>query len=393
MEPFNPEINRTKSLNFCVIVPTYNNHKTLARVLDSVLEYTTNVIVVNDGSTDSTREILKNYSNLTQIHHPKNAGKGTALQNGFKKALELNYDFAITIDSDGQHFASDIPSFINEINVNGEVLLIGSRNMTQENVPKKSSFGNKFSNFWFWFETGIKLEDTQSGYRSYPLQKIPKNYFTNKFEFEIEVIVRAAWKGIAVKNIPVQVLYDPTERVSHFRPFKDFTRISILNTILVAIAIFYIIPRDFFLRLKKKGIKKFVLENILHNDDSIAKKSFSIALGTFIGIAPFWGFQTIIVLFLAVFLKLNKVIAFAFSNVSFPVFIPFIIYGSLKMGSYFVRTGKPLLLNSSMSLADVQNNITQYLIGSFVLATIMSITFGLFGYFLLTLFSTFRNNK
>ncbi|WP_394758031.1 DUF2062 domain-containing protein [Flavobacterium sp.] len=393
METFNPEINRTNSLNFCVIVPTYNNHKTLARVLDSVLEYTTNVIVVNDGSTDSTTEILKNYSNLTQIHHPKNAGKGTALQNGFKKALELNYDFAITIDSDGQHFASDIPSFINELNVNGEVLLIGSRNMTQENVPKKSSFGNKFSNFWFWFETGIKLEDTQSGYRSYPLQKISKNYFTNKFEFEIEVIVRAAWKGIAVKNIPVQVLYDPSERVSHFRPFKDFTRISILNTILVAIAIFYIIPRDFFLRLKKKGIKKFVLENILHNEDSIAKKSFSIALGTFIGIAPFWGFQTIIVLFLAVFFKLNKLIAFAFSNVSFPVFIPFIIYGSLKMGSYFVRTGKPLLLNSSMSLADVQNNIAQYLIGSFVLATIMSITFGLFGYFLLTVFSTFRSKK
>jgi glycosyltransferase involved in cell wall biosynthesis len=387
------DINQTKPLNFCVIVPTYNNHKTLVRVLDSVLEYTTNVIVVNDGSTDSTAEILKNYSNLAQIHHPKNAGKGIALQNGFTKALELNYDFAITIDSDGQHFASDIPSFINEIDVNGEALLIGSRNMTQENVPKKSSFGNKFSNFWFWFETGIKLEDTQSGYRSYPLQKIPKNYFTNKFEFEIEVIVRAAWKGIAVKNIPIQVLYDPSERVSHFRPFKDFTRISILNTILVVIAIFYIKPSHFFLRLKKKGIKKFLLENILHNEDSNAKKSLSIALGIFIGIAPFWGFQTIIVLFLAVFFKLNKLIAFAFSNVSFPVFIPFIIYGSLKTGSYFVRTGKPLLLDTSMTLADVQNNISQYLIGSFVLATIMSIIFGIFGYFLLTLFSTFKNNK
>jgi glycosyltransferase involved in cell wall biosynthesis len=393
METFIPEINQTKPLNVCVIVPTYNNHKTLARVLDSVLEYTTNVIVVNDGSTDSTAEILKNYSNLTQIHHPKNAGKGIALQNGFKKALTLGFDYVITIDSDGQHFASDIPLFINEINVNGEALLIGSRNMTQENVPKKSSFGNKFSNFWFWFETGIKLEDTQSGYRLYPVKKIPKKYFTNKFEFEIEVIVRAAWKGITVKNIPIQVLYDPTERVSHFRPFKDFTRISILNTILVAIAIFYIKPSHFFLRLKKKGIKKYFIENILHNEDSISKKSLSIALGTFIGIAPFWGFQTIIVLFLAVFFKLNKLIAFAFSNVSFPVFIPFIIYGSLKMGSCFVNTGKPLFLDTSMTLADVQNNISQYLIGSFVLATMMSIIFGLFGYFLLTIFSTFKSKK
>lgn len=393
METFIPEINHTKPLNFCVIIPTYNNYKTLARVLDSVLEYTPNVIVVNDGSTDSTAEILKNYSNFTQIHHPKNAGKGIALQNGFKKALELNFDYAITIDSDGQHFASDIPFFTNEINANGEALLIGSRNMNQENVPKKSSFGNKFSNFWFWFETGIKLDDTQSGYRLYPLQRISKNYFTNKFEFEIEVIVRAAWKGIAVKNIPIQVLYDPLERVSHFRPFQDFTRISILNTILVAVAIFYIKPRDFFLRLKKKGFRDFFLENILHNEDSIAKKSLSIALGTFIGIAPFWGFQTLIVLFLAVFFKLNKLIAFAFSNVSFPIFIPFIIYGSLKMGSCLVKTSKPLLLDTSMTLADVQNNIGQYLIGSFLLATIMSIIFGVSGYFLLTIFSAFRNKK
>jgi uncharacterized protein (DUF2062 family) len=225
------------------------------------------------------------------------------------------------------------------------------------------------------------------------LQKIPKNYFTNKFEFEIEVIVRAAWKEIPVKNIPINILYDPKERVSHFRPFKDFTRISILNTILVVIAIFYIKPRDFFLKLKKKGVKKFILENILHNEDTIAKKSFSIALGTFIGISPFWGFQTIIVLFLAVLFKLNKVIAFTFSNISFPVFIPFVIYGSLKIGSYFVRTEKPLLLDTSMTFVDVQNNISQYLIGSFVLAAMMSMIFSLFGYLLLTVFSIFSSKK
>jgi glycosyltransferase involved in cell wall biosynthesis len=302
----------------------------LKRVLDSVLHYTSNVIVVNDGSTDSTAQILESYSNLEQIHHSKNTGKGMAIRNGFKKALDLNYNYAITIDSDGQHFASDIPSFIEALETDADALLIGSRNMTQENVPKKSSFGNQFSNFWFWFETGNKLEDTQSGFRLYPLQKIPKRFFTNKFEFEIEVIVRSAWKNIPVKNIPVQVLYDPAERVSHFRPFKDFTRISILNTVLVTITLVYIKPRDFILKLKKKGLKKFFLENVLESNDSNARKTFSIALGVFIGISPFWGFQTILVLFLAVLLKLNKAIAFAFSNISFPPFIPFIVYGSLK---------------------------------------------------------------
>jgi glycosyltransferase involved in cell wall biosynthesis len=388
-----PEMEHIDRLKICVIIPTYNNHKTLKRVLDSVLNYTSNVIVVNDGSTDTTVNILENYAHLVQVHHSKNKGKGTALRNGFKKALELNYNYAITIDSDGQHFASDIPSFIVALEKEGDSLLIGSRNMTQENVPKKSSFGNKFSNFWFWFETGNKLEDTQSGFRLYPLQKIPARYFTNKFEFEIEVIVRSAWKDIPVKNIPVQVLYDPTERVSHFRPFQDFTRISILNTVLVTISLFFIKPRGFFRKLKKKGVKKFFLENVLESNDSNARKATSIALGVFVGISPFWGFQTIIVIALAVLFKLNKAIAFAFSNVSFPPLIPFVIYGSLKIGSYFITSNKPLLLNMDMTLADIQKNITQYLVGSFVLATILALLFGITGYLLLTFVSNFKHKK
>ncbi len=376
------------STNFCVIVPTYNNQKTLKKVLDSILDFTTNVIIVNDGSTDSTSEILKSYSQLTQIHHPKNLGKGRALRNGFRKALELNFEYAITIDSDGQHFATDIPVFLEAIQEEPNTLLIGSRNMTQENVPKKSSFGNKFSNFWFKFETGIKLDDTQSGFRLYPLQLLPKRFYTNKFEFEIEVIVRAAWKGVVVKNIPIQVLYDPAERVSHFRPFQDFTRISILNTVLVTNALLYIKPRDFFRRAKKKGFKKFFLEDILESKDSNFKKSAAIALGIFIGLSPFWGFQTILLFTFAALFRLNKVIAYLTSNVSFPPFIPFIIYASLQVGSIFVSSNAPLVLDSSITLDDIQKNATQYIVGSLILASVSALTVGLISYLLLTAFSS-----
>ncbi len=378
------------STNFCVIVPTYNNQKTLKKVLDSILDFTSNVIIVNDGSTDSTSEILNQYSQLTQIHHPKNLGKGRALRNGFRKALELNFEYAITIDSYGQHFAADIPIFIEAIQNEPNALLIGSRNMTQENVPKKSSFGNKFSNFWFKFETGIKLEDTQSGFRLYPLRLLPKRFYTNKFEFEIEVIVRAAWKGIVVKNIPIQVLYDPAERVSHFRPFRDFTRISILNTVLVTNALLYIKPRDFFRRAKKKGFKKFFLEDILESNDSNFKKSAAIALGIFIGLSPFWGFQTILLFTFAAIFRLNKVIAYLTSNVSFPPFIPFIIYGSLKVGSFFVSSDAPLILDSSMTFDDIQKNAAQYIVGSLILATVSALSVGLISYLLLTAFSKKR---
>jgi glycosyltransferase involved in cell wall biosynthesis len=393
MKPTLSQQDLSNATSFCVIVPTYNNHKTLQKVLDSVLDFTPNVIIVNDGSTDTTPEILKSYSQLTQIHQPKNLGKGRALRNGFRKAIEMKFEYAITIDSDGQHFASDIPNFISEIQKEPNSLLIGSRNMTQENVPKKSSFGNKFSNFWFKFETGIKLEDTQSGFRLYPLNFIPKKFYTNKFEFEIEVIVRSAWKGITVKNIPIQVLYDPAERVSHFRPFRDFTRISILNTVLVTNALLYIKPRDFFRRAKKKGFKKFFLEDILESKDSNFKKSAAIALGVFIGISPFWGFQTILLFTFAAIFRLNKVIAYMSSNVSFPPFIPFVIYGSLKMGSYFVSTDVPLILDSSVTLDDIQKNATQYIVGSLILASVSALFFGFISYLLLTAFTKKHSEK
>ena len=372
-----PEVkNAISEKKICVLIPTYNNEKTLKRVIDGVLDYTENIIVINDGSTDFTLKILEKYS-ITVVNLSENKGKGNALKLGFRKAKESGYNYAITIDSDGQHYPDDIPVFVeNLLNENEDVLLIGNRNMSQDGIPKKSSFGNRFSNFWFWFETGIKLEDTQSGYRLYPLHKIPKKYFTPKFEFEIEIIVRTAWRHVPVKNVPIKVLYDPSERVSHFRPFKDFTRISILNTILVTITLFYIIPRNFVNNFKKKSFKKFIKEDVLESDGTNRIKAFSIALGVFIGLSPFWGFQTLLVISLSVLFKLNKVLAFVASNVSLPPFIPFIIAASLFLGSPFI-SGNSNILSQDLNFDLVKNNLLQYIIGSFILATTMSAVSGI----------------
>lgn len=116
-------------------------------------------------------------------------------------------------------------------------------------------------------------------------------------------------------------------------------------------------------------------------------------MGVFIGIAPFWGFQTVLVLFLAVVLRLNKVISFAFSNISFPPFIPLIIYGSLKIGGIFIYNNDPLFLDYSITFEKIKNNISQYIVGSFILATISAIAFGLIGYLVLTFISTFKNKE
>jgi len=383
--------NAISEKKICVLIPTYNNEKTLKRVIDGVLDYTEDIIVVNDGSTDSTKEILRSYSHIEVIDLPENKGKGNGLKIGFRKAKELGYHYAITIDSDGQHYPDDIPVFVEALlDEKEDVLLIGNRNMSQDGIPKKSSFGNRFSNFWFWFETGIKLEDTQSGYRLYPLHKIPKKYFTPKFEFEIEIIVRTAWRHVPVKNVPVKVLYDPAERVSHFRPFKDFTRISILNTILVTITLLYIIPRNFVNNFKKKSIKRFIKEDVLESDGSNRIKAFSIALGVFVGFSPFWGFHTLIVISLAVLFKLNKVLAFFASNVSLPPFIPFIIAASLFLGSPFVH-GDSNIFSQELNFDLVKNNLLQYVIGSFILATSASAILGVATFLFLNKVSPDKN--
>ena len=390
----NLELIRQKitDLGVCVIIPTYNNQHTLKRVINGVLELTNNLIVVNDGSTDTTSSILKAYPNIQQIHFPENKGKGVALREGFKHAISLGYKFAITIDSDGQHFPSDIQHFINELEQHQakDILIIGARNMSHESVPGKSSFGNKFSNFWFWIETGIKLKDTQSGFRLYPLNILKNlNFYTTKFEFEIEVIVKTAWKDVEVKNIPIQVLYDESERVSHFRPFKDFTRISILNTWLVFLTAIYYFPKRLLKNIKKKGLKRFLVEDLLGSNDSPKKKALSIALGTFIGFSPLWGFHTFLVITLAIFLKLNKAIAFTFSNVSLPPFIPFIIFVSLELGQWVLGEKISYSVEEMMDNFEVFKHLKTYLVGSFTLAFIGAIVFGFTGF----VFFNFFNKK
>ncbi len=376
-------------LKCCVIIPTYNNEKTVGAVVEAVLQFSSDIIIINDGSTDKTPEILKAYPQLIQIQWSTNQGKGIALRSGFKKATDLGFSYAITIDSDGQHFASDIPVFIDALEAasNKNLLLIGARRMGDATIPKKSSFGNTFSNFWFWFETGIRLRDTQCGYRLYPLDPLKDlKFYTSKFEFEIEVIVRASWHGTKVKNIPVKVLYDEFERISHFRPVIDFSRISILNTWLVILSIFYIKPRDLLRRFKKKGFRRFIYEDFLHNNDSPNKKALSIALGVFIGLSPLWGFHTVIVIFLALLFKLNKVIAFAFSNISLPPFIPFVLYASSKVGQLVTGQDYTYNLDTITEHFEVMKHLETYIIGSLLLATTSSLILGLTAYVFLSIF-------
>jgi glycosyltransferase involved in cell wall biosynthesis len=378
-------------LKACVIIPTYNNAATLATVIEDVAQYSNHIIVVNDGSTDNTADIVKKYPAVQFINYEKNVGKGWALRKAFAYAAEKGYKYGITIDSDGQHFAKDLPAFIYKLEEEPNAVIIGARNMGQASVPGGSSFGNKFSNFWFKVETGITSPDTQSGFRLYPLVPMKKMHFiTRKYEFEIEVLVRLAWKGVKIISVPVSVYYAPAaERISHFRPYKDFFRISVLNTILVLISFLYIKPRDFIRTLfNRKKMKKVLDEHLYNPHHSPQLKSISVAFGIFMGIVPIWGFQLATAIFLAIVLKLNKPLVIIAANISIPPMIPAIIFLSYKTGAFWMGANAMQIdFSNDITIQSIKKNLQQYILGSITLAIIAALVFGLVTFIFLKLIS------
>ncbi len=373
------KMSANKSASSIVIIPTYNNAKTLGLVIDGVLEQGLELVVVNDGSTDHTLEVLAHYPQIQVISYTQNKGKGYALRMGLNRAEELGYRYAISIDSDGQHYPADIPIFLAAIEKEPNSLLIGARNLEAQNMPGKNSFANRFSNFWFRLETGIKLADTQSGYRLYPLEKIKQmHFFTGKYEFELEVIVQAAWRSVPVKNVPIRVYYPPSdERISHFRPLRDFTRISLLNSLLVLIALLWYWPWRFFTSLNRKNAQAFIERNITRSPESNTRISIAVGFGVFMGIVPIWGYQMLVAGILAHFLKLNKVITIAASNISIPPMIPFILFGSYATGAWMLN--KPLNLSlANISFDQIKDSLFQYIVGSIPFALLAAlVAFGL----------------
>lgn len=246
---------RLRARGICVVLPTYNNERTIHDVVKETLCFCDDVIVVNDGSTDGTAEILRGITSITLVSYPQNKGKGYALKFGFRKALEMGFAYAITLDTDGQHYPKDIALFLEANQKNPGALIVGSRQMKGVDRSTGSNFANKFSNFWFYAQTGKSLEDTQTGYRLYPLRKLcGLSLLTSRYEAELELMVFASWHGVELVSIPVSVYYPSREeRVSHFRPIKDFTRISILNTVLCLLAVVYGLP----LRIGRSLMKFF----------------------------------------------------------------------------------------------------------------------------------------
>ena len=218
----------TPAGRFAVLIPVYNHAGGVVSVIERALALDLPVWVVDDGSTDGTAAGLARVGGITVLRHEKNRGKGAAILTGFE-AMAEKADWAVTLDADGQHDPADVPVLIRAIPAGGRPIVIGRREwMIGDDVPWTSRFGRKFSNFWVRTAGGPVLSDTQSGLRIYPLPEAMRlGVRARRFQFEVEILVRARWQGIPVVEAPVQVSYTPgMKRISHFRPFIDFCRNS-----------------------------------------------------------------------------------------------------------------------------------------------------------------------
>jgi glycosyltransferase involved in cell wall biosynthesis len=216
-------------------IPVYNNKDTVKVVARKCSAVIKNVVVVDDGSTDGDVFSLLSDMDVVVLNHETNMGKGQAILTAAGYVGKQGGEYMITIDADGQHNPEDIKKFLPIILENDSSLIIGCRDFNTDNIPKNSRFGRRFANLWLQVETGIQIDDCQSGFRAYPVKQLNQLSFRGRhYDFEAEVLAKAAWAGLELKTVPISVYYPvPTERVSHFKPFLDNLRLSLIHSMLV----------------------------------------------------------------------------------------------------------------------------------------------------------------
>lgn len=244
-----PRANRAKSMtpaakrpvtsdsapSIWVAIPVHNNAGTIRRVATECRAIVPNVLIIDDGSRDANVAQLMEGTGIPVIRHDVNRGKGEALLSAVRCIQKRGGTTMIAIDGDGQHYPSDLNAFLPVIAKNPDAIVIGERDMSGENVPGSSRFGRKFSDFWLRLETGLDMRDTQSGFRAYPVGHVLNLPCAGrKYDFEVEVLARAAWAGLPILNVPIKVWYPPAaERISSFRPFMDNLWLTHRHVLLV----------------------------------------------------------------------------------------------------------------------------------------------------------------
>ncbi|MEN8168585.1 MAG: glycosyltransferase family 2 protein [Pseudomonadota bacterium] len=211
-----------------VVIPVYNEARTIRRVVEGALKQTSRVIVVDDGSVDDSHRQLEEMD-VTLLRNPHNMGKGFSLQRGLQHALSLGAQLVITLDGDTQHNPAEIPGLLQAAAAHPDRIIIAARLRQRQNAPRLRLFANRFADFWVSWAAGYPVVDSQSGFRLYPRKALEATHIQispqQGFVFESEFLIEAARHRIYSISVPVESIYRAGGRGSHYRPWRDTWRI------------------------------------------------------------------------------------------------------------------------------------------------------------------------
>jgi glycosyltransferase involved in cell wall biosynthesis len=353
-------------------IPVFNNKETARKVTEGCRAILKNIVVVDDGSTDADVAVLLSGLDVVVLKHIKNAGKGRAILTASRYIESRGGAYMITIDADGQHYPGDITKFVSLIREDGSDLIIGCRNFSTENVPGKSRFGREFANFWLRVETGLHISDCQSGFRAYPVRLLNKMNFRGlHYDFEAEVLAKAAWAGLELKTVDIDVYYPrPEERVSSFRPFWDNLRLTLIHSMLVGRRLLPLGHKRLAAGREKIDYKillhpaKFV-KMVLNENSTPGGLAAAAAVGIFLATLPLPFLHSFVIFYVAVRLNLNKFMALNIQHLCMPPVVPAIC---IEIG-YFMRNGTWLTdISFSTVFGQFSDRVIEWFLGSLIVA-------------------------
>lgn len=385
---------QSKNQEVWVVIPAYNNAATVKSIALSCNYYVNQVLVIDDGSTDANLPVLFEDTDIKVLRHSVNLGKGQALRTALNYISESGGKYMITLDGDGQHYPEDLPSFLSRLDQNR--ILVGHRLTVEGKMPEGSRFGRRFSDFWVSLETGQMVADSQSGFRAYPVERIMQMPLRCRhYDFEIEVLARAAWAGLTLESIPIKVWYPtPGERVSNFRPFLDNLRISLTHTRLIGRRLLpwptrRLVPRALSIHeLIKHPVQN--LNRLLGENASPGGLAAAASVGIFLGALPLIGFHMLSVIYVTFRLNLNKVMALAVQNICMPPLVPAIC---IAVG-FYLRHGHAFTRYPILELArDPGQRFLEWFIGSLIVGPVLAFVVGVAVYLVAVIVKNTRSDQ
>jgi glycosyltransferase involved in cell wall biosynthesis len=377
-----------------VAVPVFNNRDTVKHVVAECRSIAKHVVVVDDGSTDADLAALLSGLDVVLLKHGENLGKGEAILTASRYIEGRGGTYMITVDADGQHDPGDLARFFPLMQESDDRLIIGCRDFTTDNVPASSRFGRKFANFWLKAETGCTIDDCQSGFRAYPVRYLNQLRFKgSRYDFEAEVLAKAAWAGLDLLMVPIAVHYPkPGERVSSFKPILDNLRLTRIHSMLVGRHLLPLPHKRLVAGKQRLDLSLLrhpgkVLRLLLRENATPEGLALSAAVGVFLAVLPILFAHSLVILYVALRLNLNKVVALNVQHIAMPPFVPALC---IEVG-YYMRHGQWLTdLSFATVFAQFSSRLYEWFLGSLIIAPLLAVLIGAIMYISATVIKKLR---